>query len=115
MTAKGWDIDTTRQALGISYEHVRKIVRGSTIPSPELRAQLAKALDIDLAQLDRLALQQKRFKLPDSLERKEDLRLQHLTRAWDELSNAHRNDLLAIAKMWAKKDRDTRMEEPDMR
>jgi transcriptional regulator with XRE-family HTH domain len=110
MTDRGLEIQSLSSRLGISYEHTRKIVRGQAIPTPHLRSDLAEVLSLEVEELDRLAMEEKRREgLHDVVEagiRAKDNRLQTFTRVWDRLGDKRRDDLIAIARLWAQDNRD---------
>ena len=98
------------QNLGTTYEHVRMIVRGKTIPSKLMVGTLADALKINRDQLERLAIADRirlKFgKIPLELSGKNP-ELEPLERIWKHLSEEHKADLVAQAEAWAKRDRET--------
>jgi len=102
-------ISDVAEKMGISYEHVRKIAKGETVPSKLMIQALSEALKIDRRQLERLATaDQIRIKfgtIPFELAKKNP-ELEPLERIWKDLSQEHKDDLIAQAQAWAKRDRD---------
>jgi len=98
------------EKLGISYEHVRSMVKGNTLPSKLMVQALADALKIKHEELDRVVTHDRiRVKfgtIPLELAGKNP-ELEPLERVWKHLSQDHKADLIAQAEAWAKRDRET--------
>jgi|SRR5947208_3096323 len=97
------------EKVGTSYEHVRKIAKGDTVPSKFMVQALSEALKLDRGQLERLAtadrIRVKFGTIPLELARKNP-ELEPLERFWKDLSQEHKADLVAQAQAWAKRDRE---------
>lgn len=97
------------EKVGTSYEYVRKIVKGDTVPSEFMVRELSEALKINRAELERLTVADRiRVKfgtIPLELAGKNP-ELEPLERVWNHLSQEHKADLIAQAQAWAKRDRE---------
>jgi len=95
---------------GRTYEHVRKIAKGDTVPSRFMVQALADALKVDKNELDRTAtsdrIRIKFGKIPLELAKKNP-ELEPLERAWKHLSLEHKEALIDLAQVWAKRDQGT--------
>lgn len=92
---------------GVSYEYVRQIMRGRTIPSKFLLRVLCQSLNVEYERAIKLAvadrIRKKYGGLPLELAGK-DPEMLPLERAWKYLDEGHRRDLIAQAEAWAKAD-----------
>jgi transcriptional regulator with XRE-family HTH domain len=99
------------EKVGTTYEHVRSLLRGKSIPSKLMVQSLAKTLRMDKAELERLAtadrIRAKFGKIPLELSGKNP-ELEPLERLWDNLSQEHKADLIAQAEAWARRDREAK-------
>ena len=97
------------EKVGTSYEYVRKIVKGDTVPSEFMVRELSEALKINRAELELLTVADRiRVKfgtIPLELAGKNP-ELEPLERVWNHLSQEHKADLIAQAQAWAKRDRE---------
>src|SRR5438874_506160 len=84
--------------VGATYEHVRSLVRGNSVPSRLMVESLAKALRMDKAELERFAtadrISAKYGKIPLELSGKNP-EMEPLERVWHYLSKGHKADLIA--------------------
>lgn len=98
------------EKLGTSYEHVRGMVNGNTLPSKLMVKALAEALKMKHEELDRIVtadrIRVKFGTIPLELAGKNP-ELEPLERIWNHLSTDHKADLVAQAQAWAKRDRET--------
>jgi len=89
--------------MEFSYEHVRRIVRGESIPSKPALRMLCQELGIDFAKADRLAtadrMNKKYGEVPAEISEKKP-GLEPLERVWDDLLPAQQQDLIAMAHLW---------------
>jgi len=99
------------EKVGATYEHVRSLVRGKSVPSKLMVDALAKALKMDSAELERLAtadrIRVKFGKIPLELAGKNP-EMEPLERVWKHLSEEHKADLIAQAQAWARRDREAK-------
>jgi transcriptional regulator with XRE-family HTH domain len=97
------------EKVGTSYEYVRKIAKGDTVPSESMVQELSEALKINRAELERLAtadrIRVKFGTIPLELAGKNP-ELEPLERVWNHLSQEHKADLIAQAQAWAKRDKE---------
>jgi hypothetical protein len=93
--------------VSATYEHVRTILRGRIVPSKYMVKELAKALGLNLGELERAAvvdrIQLKFGGLPAELTGKNP-ELQPIERVWSKLSKEHKADIIAMALTFAKRD-----------
>jgi len=97
--------------LGVSYEYVRRVVRGEALPASPRLKKIATELGLDQAELESLAEQdrvQKKFPgiVPQPEKLPADMNL--MRQLWDDLGKAEREDLIFIADRWAKRRRMTK-------
>lgn len=94
---------------GTTYEHVRKIMKGDTVPSRFMVQALAGALKMNQSEVERLAtadrIRLKFGKIPLELAGKNP-ELEPLEHIWKHLTEEHKADLIAQAQAWAQRDRD---------
>jgi transcriptional regulator with XRE-family HTH domain len=92
-----------------TYEHVRKIMKGDTVPSKYMVQALAEALKINRGELQKVVtadrIRQKFGTIYLELSGKNP-DLEPLERIWKDLSQEHKADLIAQAQAWAKRDRE---------
>jgi transcriptional regulator with XRE-family HTH domain len=97
------------EKLGTSYEHVRGMVKGNTLPSKLMVQALADALKMKCEELNRIVtadrIRVKFGTIPLELAGKNP-ELEPLERVWKYLSQEHKADLIAQAGAWAKRDRE---------
>jgi len=101
---------TLAHAVGASYEYVRRVVGGQSVPSKSMVHDLATALKIREDELQRIVTADRiRLKfgtIPLELAGKNP-ELEPLEMVWSHLSQDHKADLIAQAQAWAKRDRET--------
>jgi transcriptional regulator with XRE-family HTH domain len=59
LEAKGWDIAELAQQIDSSYEFVRQLVRGYTLPGKHLLKDICKVLELDHEAMSRLVISDK--------------------------------------------------------
>jgi transcriptional regulator with XRE-family HTH domain len=109
LNAKNLSITNLSESLGISYEHVRKIVKGETTPSRHVVRELSLILDVDEDDLSDLANKDRALRKfgvvgMEAAAWVEDVA--PIGMVWKDLSEAHRDDLLLLARRWANQDRE---------
>jgi transcriptional regulator with XRE-family HTH domain len=108
MEDQGVSIKDLALALGITYEHARKVVRGLVIPHGLLLREICSVLALDHAELLKLVntadIMKKYGSLPAEIAGKNP-ELQIIERAWASLSAAQKQDLNTQAVTWAKRNR----------
>jgi transcriptional regulator with XRE-family HTH domain len=77
------------EAIGITYEHARRLVRGLSIPSPAILIVLADVFGVDRGVLQGLA------KTPSALAHPE---VEMIAKAWNMLSEKQRAEILTLVK-----------------
>src|ERR1700737_3048184 len=53
MDKKGWNVQNLTDEVGSTYEYVRKVVRGLTLPSKYMLHTIASKLDMKVEELER--------------------------------------------------------------
>jgi hypothetical protein len=105
MEAKGWDINKTSEALGITYEHTRKLIRSRSYPSKLQLGNIAKVLDLDPTKAQELVTADKikhtYGALPAVMTRK-TARFERLERVLPRLTAEDYDRLVLIAESLAK-------------
>jgi len=95
--------------VGTTYEHVRSVVKGNTVPSRFMVQALSEALKMNRGELERIAtadrIRRKFGTIPMELAGKNP-ELEPLERVWNHLSQEHKADLISQAQAWAKRDRE---------
>jgi transcriptional regulator with XRE-family HTH domain len=108
MEHQGISIRDLSTRLTISYEHIRRIVKGESIPSLYILKAISQALGLQAEEMERLAkvgrLNKKFGSLPIELSGK-DSTLQPIEQIWNDLTAEHKEDLIAMARKWAERDR----------
>jgi plasmid maintenance system antidote protein VapI len=103
-------ISDLAEKLGTSYEHVRSMSKGNTLPSKLMVQALAEALKMKREDLDRIVTADRiriKFGTISSELFGKNPELEPLERIWNHLSQDHKADLIAQAQAWAKRDRET--------
>lgn len=108
MNDTGMSIKDVAMNSETTYEHIRRIVRGESIPSKYALREICRVLGADFPTALKLSQTDKLHKtfgdLPAELAGKRP-ELQPIERVWDDLSEQHKKDLLDLAQQWAKRDR----------
>lgn len=108
MDKKKLSIREVAEKLGTTYEHVRGVVRGLTVPSDLALKELCRALDIDFGAVAKLVVADrilaKYGTIPLELAGKNP-ELEPIERVWDRLSNEHKSTLVMMAQTFANKDK----------
>jgi transcriptional regulator with XRE-family HTH domain len=109
MKKKNVDIKALAATLGVTYETVRSVVRGLVVPSKFILKPIADVLGLDEDDLDRAAvsdrIRKKYGTMPLEISGKNP-ELDPLERVWQYISEEHKKDLIAMANMYAKRDRE---------
>ena len=110
MQERGVSVRELAESLVLSYEHVRKIVRGEAIPSKHLLRSVAELLQLDLTELESLAdvdkVRKKFPHFPTGMLAKNP-ELEPIERFWDVLTPEQRQDLAMLAQRWAGRNKAT--------
>ena len=91
----------------ISYEHIRKLVRGIAYPSAKATAALSKVLKVPIPELEQLAISDRlQFKYKDSPEKikgvfNKNPELLPLERIWSFLRSDQKKSVVTFAQMLA--------------
>jgi len=108
MDVQGLSIRDVAEKAGSTYEHVRNIVRGNVVPSKHYLRTLVDVLSLDLKEMEKLAtadrIRTKYGKIPLELAGKNP-ELEPIERAWSHLSDQHKQDLVAMAQTFSKRDK----------
>lgn len=107
-TGENWDIRKLSGVLDVSYEYLRRIVRGEQLPSPSMRNLLGEILKIDKTELKTLYAADKIRRdygtIPLEIAGKNP-ELEPIARVWEYLTDEHKKLLTTQAKNYAKIDR----------
>ena len=107
MEKLGLSITDLAGKLGVTYEHVRNIALGNALPSKLMVKPLAEALEIDVKELEKIAVNDRirvKFgKIPFEIAGKNP-ELEPIERVWDKLSDSHKKDVVAIVQSFARRD-----------
>lgn len=97
-----------KEAVGYTYEHIRGIIRGKTVPAAELLEVICEFLHMDYQAAEQMLIEDKiRAKfgsIPKSISQKNP-ELAPIELVWGRLSEAHKKDLISIANSYYKQDR----------
>ena len=108
MEEKGMSLRDVSVATEHTYEMIRKLSRGEAFPSRFLVLKLSEALDWNKTEIEKLAvadrIRHKYGKIPALLSNKNP-ELEPLEKVWNHLSETHKEDLIAQANAWAKRDK----------
>ena len=103
---RGISIRAFAIAMEATYEHIRRIVRGESLPSKPMLRQMAEHLGLDASELIQdLAFDSitKRWGgLPQELSNKKP-GMATIERCWDDLNPEQQEDLTNFAVQWAKR------------
>jgi transcriptional regulator with XRE-family HTH domain len=108
MREMGVSIKDLAGALEISYEHARRVVRGLCAPSKTLLTAICEALEVDLAQAERIAsLDEMRAKYGNLVAESagKNAALEPIERVWDLLTPEQQQDAIAMIQAWASRTR----------
>jgi len=101
-------IKDVSDAAGATYEHIRQLARGGTVPSKYMVSVLAKKLRMNEDKCERLATADRiRMKYGKHALHLWDRNpeLEPLEAVWQYLSSGHKQDLIAQAQAWARRDK----------
>ena len=109
MKEKGLSIRTLAHEVDISSEHIRKAVRGDSIPSDRILKIICQALVLPFEEFKKLAKIDKFHReygsvLPEIADKKPGM--QPIEDVWDILTKEHQHDLVAMAQRWASQNRE---------
>lgn len=108
MDAAGISIRDIAEQTGGSYENIRRVVKGMTIPSESLLRSICEVVGLDRHEMSKLARADKiRIKfgtVPLELSGKKP-GMELLERAWDDLTPDQQNGITTMAQGWAKQNR----------
>lgn len=107
MEAKGFNINSLAAAVDITYEHMRGIVRGIRLPSKHVLKDLARVLEVDYEDLQKVATVERiKHHYGDGVAAlmggKKD-GIEPIERVWDKLSDDQQATLIDMAKSMAKR------------
>ena len=102
------DLRYLAEQLGCTYEHVRNIARGGIVPAPPLTKMIARILQMNEKELEKLAvadrIRSKYGELPKELTGINP-ELDPIIMRWDILSEEHKQDIIALVETYSKRDR----------
>jgi transcriptional regulator with XRE-family HTH domain len=101
-------IKDVSDSVGATYEHVRQLIKGASVPSKYMVSALSKTLKMDEDECQKLATGDRiRVKYGKHALRLigRNPELEPLEAVWHYLSSEHKEDLIAQAKAWAKRDK----------
>jgi ribosome-binding protein aMBF1 (putative translation factor) len=102
------EIRDLAEKLGVTYETVRGIVRGLVVPSKFVLKPIADALGLDDEELGKAAVAdriRKKYGTVPLVIAGKNPELEPIERVWQHLTNEHKQDLVGMAQMYAKRDR----------
>jgi transcriptional regulator with XRE-family HTH domain len=108
MEERGVSIRDLAKKLDLSYEHVRRIVRGITIPSTALLLMMCSELGLDKTAMLAAARMTKVLKdyggiPPELIGHKAGL--EPIERVWDRLTDDQQKDAVTMIEGWARRNR----------
>lgn len=107
MDDKHMDIRGLAELVGVTYEHARRLVRGTegVNPSPSTLRVLCTALGLNFKAMDKIVKEDAaRRKYGTAIMEMSGMNpgLEPLQRVWDKLSESQQRDIIAMATSWAK-------------
>lgn len=113
MDLLGLDINALAGKVGSTYEYMRKIVRGMTLPSKYMVRSVAQALKIDPVEAeDMIAADRMRLKLGESALRVQGIPpdMEQIVQAWGDLTPQSKKHAIDLVQTLRKQDRKHRRE-----
>lgn len=109
MAKKGWSIKDLSDALEITYEHVRRIVKGEGVPSKPMLKLICQNLDINFTDevyksLTADQIEKRYGKVPAELSGKNP-ELDPIERAWSSLTSDQKHDVIGMVQMWSRRNK----------
>src|SRR5690349_6292058 len=108
MEQQGITMRDLARKLDITYEHVRRVVRGEGIPSKYVLKLFCEALGLNYKEAERLATQDKIMKkyggIPLEISGKNPA-LQPIEGAWDALTEDQKRAAITMITSWAKQNK----------
>jgi transcriptional regulator with XRE-family HTH domain len=86
--------------LDYSYEHVRKVVRGEPVVSPEMNEKICKALHLNQAQMWAIAEREKAVRKIDQIPLEHRPIPTELAQSWGRLTGDQQQKILALVRGW---------------
>lgn len=108
MEEKGLSIKDLAVKLDITYEHVRRIVRGEGVPAKYSLRAICEILGISFREAERVATADKvRKKYGASYLEVQGKKpsLEPLERIWEALTNDQQKDIIVMAQGWVKRNK----------
>ncbi len=105
MEERGMSMNDLAKKVDITYEHIRRVVRGAGAPSKYVLQLICTELGLPLREAERLAMVDKIWGkygklLTEYLGKKPGL--EPLERVWDQLSEEQKQGVIGMAQGWAK-------------
>jgi transcriptional regulator with XRE-family HTH domain len=111
MEQKGVTIRQLSMDMEMAYEHIRKIVRGMSLPGKPLLKQICLRLGLDYKELHQAWIGDdihRRFgDIPTEISGKKPGMVK-MEQYWDDLSPDHQKDITDMVIKWARQDRNVR-------
>lgn len=108
MDAAGISIRDVAEQTGSSYENIRRLVKGMSIPSESLLRSICEVVGLDRGEMSKLARADKMRKtygtVPLELAGKKP-GMELLERVWDDLTREQQHGITTMAQGWAKMNR----------
>jgi transcriptional regulator with XRE-family HTH domain len=108
MEQRGKTMKDLAEQFDVTYEHVRRVVRGEAIPSKYVLKLFAQELDIPYPELERVAvsdkIKRKYGSIPAELAGKNPS-LEPVERVWGKLTEDQQSALIDMATSFAKRNR----------
>lgn len=106
MEEQGVSIRDLSERLGITYEHIRRLVRGEGVPSRFVLKMICDELKMDFHESEKLAtadkIRKKYGTIPLELSGKKP-GMESIERAWDKLTPTQQIDATTMIVGWAKR------------
>ncbi len=104
MEAKGLSIKDLSMRLDITYEHVRRIVRGQGIPSKPLLRLMCHELNLNFSEAEQLSASDQIKKKFGGLPGK-DPTLEPVERLWHGLTEDQQADAVQLMQTWSRRNK----------
>lgn len=108
MQDKGMGIRDVAEKLELTYEHVRRIVRGEAIPSKFILKPIAELLSMEYSELEQLATAERIRKKYGAIQVDiipKNATLDPVEKVWNKLTEKQQKDALSMMQGWAKNNR----------
>lgn len=108
MQDQGLGIRDVAEKLDLTYEHVRRIVRGEAIPSRYILKPLSELLGLNYEDVETLAMAERIRKKYGAIQvdiLPRNAAFEPVEKVWNKLNDKQRKDALTMMQGWAKNNR----------